>query len=113
MTRSDIAQIKNGKHKVGFVGLKETFKDIAELYSKQPDDVVAEELLNRLSKKNYISEKVQKEYGRVFVREFRKFLGQLFDDENDQGLEIKVLGAGCILCNSLENDVMEVLSEMS
>ena len=95
------------------MGLKETFKDIAELYSRQPADVVAEELLNRLSKKNYISDKVQKEYGRAFVREFRKFLGQPFDDENAQGLEIKVLGAGCVLCNSLENDVMEVLSEMN
>ena len=113
MTKSDVTQIKIGKHKVGFVGLKETFKDIAELYSEQPDDVVAEKLLERLSKKNYISDKVQKEYGRAFVREFRKFLGQPFDDENDQGLEIKVLGAGCVLCNSLENDVMEVLSEMN
>jgi len=112
MTESDITQIKIGKHKVGFVGLKEAFKDIAELYSKQPDDMVAEELLNRLSKKNYISGKVQKEYGRAFVREFRKFLGQPFDDENIRVLEIKVLGAGCVLCNSLENDVMEVLSEM-
>jgi quercetin dioxygenase-like cupin family protein len=112
MTNSDVTQIKIGKHKVGFMGLKETFKDMAELYSKQPDDLVAEELLNRLSKKNYISDKVQKEYRRAFVREFRKFLGQPFDDEKDQGLEIKVLGAGCVLCNSLENDVMEVLSEM-
>jgi small redox-active disulfide protein 2 len=113
MTKSDVTQIKIGKHKVGFLGLIESFKDIAELYSKQPDDVVAEELLNRLSKKNYISDKVQKEYGRAFVREFRKFLGQPFDDKYDQGIEIKVLGAGCVLCNSLENDVMEVLSEMS
>ena len=55
MTKSHVTQIKIGKHKVGFVGLKETFKDIAELYSKQPDDVVAEKLLNLLSKKNYIS----------------------------------------------------------
>jgi len=113
MTKSDVTQIKIGKHKVGFMGLKETFKDIAELYSKQPDDVVAEELLNRLSKKNYISDKVQKEYGRSFVREFRKFLGHPYDDENIVRLEIKVLGAGCVLCNSLENDIMEVLSEMS
>jgi small redox-active disulfide protein 2 len=113
MTESNITQIKIGKHKVGFVGLKEAFKDIAELYSEQPDNVVAEELLNQLSKKNYISDKVQKEYGRAFVREFRKFLGQPFDDEHFEGLEIKVLGAGCVLCNSLENEVMEVLSEMS
>ena len=68
MTESDVTQIKIGKHKVGFVGLKETFKDIASLYSKQPDDVVAEKLLYRLSKKNYISDKVQKEYGREIGR---------------------------------------------
>lgn len=113
MTESDVTQIRIGKHKIGIVGLNETFKDITELYSEQPDDVVAVELLNRLSKKNYISHKVQKEYGRAFVREFRKFLGQPFDDENEQGLEVKILGAGCALCNGLENDVMNVLSEMS
>lgn len=113
MTESDVTQIKIGKHKVGLVGFKETFEDMVELYSDQPDDVVAEELLNRLSKINYISHKVRKKYGRAFVREFRKFLGQPFDDERDQELEIKVLGAGCVLCNSLENDVMEVLSEMN
>ena len=50
MTESDLTQIKIGKHKVGFVGLKETFKDIAELYLKQPDDMVAEKIINRLSK---------------------------------------------------------------
>ena len=33
------------------VGLKQAFKDIGELYFKQPNEVVAEELLNRLSKK--------------------------------------------------------------
>jgi len=113
MTLSDVTQIKIGKHKVGFVGLKETFKDMAEIYADKPDGIVAEELLNRLSKKNYISDKVQKEYGHAFVREFRKFIGQPFDDEHSEGLEIKVLGAGCVLCNSLENEVMEVLSEMN
>jgi small redox-active disulfide protein 2 len=112
MTISEVTQIKIGKHKVGFVGLKEVFKDMAELYAELSDDVVAEELLFRLSKKNYISDKVQKETGRGFVREFRKFLGQPVVDEKPEGLEIKVLGAGCVLCNSLENEVMEILSEM-
>ncbi len=113
MTLSDVTQIKIGKHKVGFVGLNQSFKDMAESYAAEPDDLVAEELLHRLSKHNYIPDKVQKEYGRAFVREFRKFLGQPFDDKNSEGLEIKVLGAGCILCNTLKNEVMEVLSEMN
>jgi small redox-active disulfide protein 2 len=113
MTEPEITQIKIGKHKVGFVGFKETFKDMAETYADKPDDIVAQELLNRLAKKNYISAKVQKEYGRAFVREFKKFLGQPFKDDSVEGLEIKVLGAGCVLCNSLENEVMEALSEMN
>jgi len=112
MSESDVTQIKIGNRKVGFVGLKETFKRMAKVYAELPDGIVGEELLNRLSKRNYIAYKVQKEYGRAFTREFRKFLGQPFDDEKPEGLEIKVLGAGCALCNSLENEVMEVLSEM-
>lgn len=112
MTEPDITQIKIGRRTVGFAGLKNTFKDMAETYAEQSNDIVAEELLHRLSKKNYIADSVQKEYGRAFVREFRKFLGQLFKDENPGVPEIKVLGAGCAICDSLENDVMEVLSEM-
>ena len=110
---NDISQIKIGKHTVGLVGFKEALSDMAEAYAEQPDDMVAEELLNRLSKKNYIAEKVQKDYRRAFVREFRKSLGQPFDDESPEGLEIKILGEGCTICNSLENGVREVLSEMS
>lgn len=112
MKASVVTQIRIGKHKVGIAGLTETFEDMTEVYAEKPDDIVAEELLNRLSKKNYISGKVRKAYGRAFVREYRKFLGQPFDDEGVQGLEIKILGAGCVLCDSLENDVMEVLSEI-
>lgn len=112
MTTSEVTQIKIGKHTIGFVGLKETLKDMSEAYAEQSDDIVAEELLNRLSKKNYIPDKVIKEYGRAFVREFRKSLGQPFDDEKSEGLEIKIIGAGCAICNGMENEVREVLSEM-
>ena len=109
----EVTQIKIGKHTVGLVGFKEALSDMAEAYAERPDDMVAEELLNRLSKKNYIDDKVKKDYRRAFVREFRKSLGQPFDDENPEGLEIKILGEGCAICNSLENGVREVLSEMS
>ena len=92
MTEPDITQIKIGSRTVGFVGLKDTFKHMAEAYAEQPDDIVAEELLSQLSKKNYIADPVQKEYGHAFVREFKKFLGQPFEDENPGVPEIKVLG---------------------
>ncbi len=51
MTGSDVTQIKIDKQTVGLVGLKDAFADMAGAYAEQPDDMVAEELLNRLSKK--------------------------------------------------------------
>jgi quercetin dioxygenase-like cupin family protein len=112
MTKPDITQINIGARVVGFVGLKKAFEDMAQAYAEQPDDVVAAELLRRLSQKNYIAGPVQKEYGAAFVREFKKFLGQPFADPTPGIPEIKILGAGCAICDSLENDVMEVLSDM-
>ena len=48
MDRDNVTQIKIGTHKFGIVGLKKAFKSMAETYVEQADDIVAEELLNRL-----------------------------------------------------------------
>ncbi len=113
MNKPDITQIKISGHTVGFVGFQTALEDIADTYAEKPDDVVAEELINRLSKKNYIPDNVKKEYSLAFVREFRKFLGQPYDDDSTDGLEIKVLGPGCAQCDKLEQDVMDLLSEIN
>jgi len=60
MDRDNVPQIKIGRHRFGIVGLKKALENMAEAYAEQADDLVAEELLNRLSKKNYIPEKMQK-----------------------------------------------------
>ncbi len=53
MTDTEVSRIKIGKHTFGIVGLKNALEDMAEEYAEQPDEVVAEVLANRLSKKNY------------------------------------------------------------
>ena len=112
MTTQEVKQIKIGKHMIGIVGLKSTFEEMARDYVDQTDVALSRMLLERLAKKNYIPEKVREDYGRAFVREFRKFLGHAVEDEGAEGLVIKVLGAGCAICNSLENAVMETLTTM-
>ncbi len=112
MTAPKVTQVKISNHKVGLVGFKEAIEEMADQYAGSPDDTIAEELLKRLSKNNYIPEKVQNRYKRAFVREFKKFLGQPFETQKSDGLEIKVLGEGCAVCDSLENDVMAVLTDM-
>jgi len=112
MTTPKVTQIRISSHKVGLVGFKEALEEMAEQYAGKSDDAVADELLKRLSKSNYISENAKDKYRHAFIREFRKFLGQPFESENSKGLEIKVLGAGCAVCDSLENEVMAVLMDM-
>ena len=48
MAESNVTQIKIGTHRFGFVGLKKALENMAETYAEQADDLVAEELLNRL-----------------------------------------------------------------
>ena len=95
------------------MGLKGAIEQIAESHAQETDEEVKDALIERLSKKNYIPASVRQDYGKAFVREFRKFLGQPYEDVEDKELRIVVLGTGCSQCNTLEQTVMQVLNEMS
>jgi hypothetical protein len=112
MSQDDATQIRVGNSPVGIIGLKTVIEDMAEEYEDRPDREVMEELLNRLEKRNYIPEIAKEEYGKAFLREFKKFLGEPFDEEISEVPEIKVLGPGCFQCNSLERELMEVMAEI-
>jgi small redox-active disulfide protein 2 len=111
MSQDDVTQIRVGNSPVGILGLKKVLEDMAKTYEERPDQEIIEELLNRLSKKNYIPEKVKESYGKAFLREFKKFIGKPFEEEAPEGLEIKVLGPGCVQCDRLEQDLMQVMAE--
>jgi len=113
MTEYDLTQIRIGKQKVGIIGLKSAIEKMAKDFVQQPDDITAAEFLHRLSKQNYIPDKVKEIYGRAFVREFRKFLGHPYQEDSLEILEVKVLGPGCAQCDRLENEVMDILNEMN
>ena len=112
MSQDDIAQIRVGNSPVGIMGLKTVMDEIAEEYGEWPDQEVMEELLNRLGKRNYIPEKAKENYGKSFLREFKKLLGKPYEQEVSGGVEIKVLGQGCVQCDRLERDLMEVMAEI-
>jgi hypothetical protein len=108
----DVTQIKVSGSPVGIIALKAALADMAEEYADKPDREVVEELLIRLSKKNYIPEKVRENYAKAFLREFKKFKGKHCEEETPEGLQIKVLGQGCVQCDRLERDLMEVMAGM-
>jgi small redox-active disulfide protein 2 len=110
MPDEDITQISLGKFRVGITGLKAA---IEEVKSRQgsPDAEIAQALLEKLKHRNYIPDSAQDQYGKAFLREFKKALGEKVEEERS-GLNIKVLGAGCPACDRLEQTVMQALIEL-
>jgi small redox-active disulfide protein 2 len=87
--------------------------DMTEEYAERPDDEVGSELLKRLSRKNYIPDCLRPDYAKAFSREFKRFLGKPYEEEVSEGLEIKVLGPGCVQCGRLERELIEVMVELN
>ena len=92
MSEDKVTQINVGGHATGIIGLQSILEEVANEHKGKIDDEIEAELLNRLSKKNYISSRTRDVYGQAFLREFKKIVGEPFDDTGDGGLEIKVLG---------------------
>jgi small redox-active disulfide protein 2 len=111
MAQDEVTQIRVGNSAVGIIGLKSVMEDMAQAYMERPDPEVEAELLHRLSKRNYFPDRVRGEYGKSFLREFKKFMGKPFEEETLEGIQIKVLGPGCVQCDRLEKDLMQVMAE--
>ena len=113
MVDEEITQLKVGAYQVGIIGLKEAVAELASPLASAPDQEIAEELIRRLSKKNYIPEKSKPDYARALVREFRRHLGQPIQEEKPAGVVVKVLGQGCNNCRELTQRIMDVMTELN
>ncbi len=113
MAEKDILQIKIGKFAVGIMGIKTLMEEMALTHSDKDDEEVCSFMLDQLGKGNYIPNSAKEEYGRAFVREFRKSMGQPYTEDAPQELDIKVLGVGCNQCHALTQMIMEVLTEIN
>jgi len=110
---NDVMQIRLNGHLVGLVGLQDAMAEVARTRIGKTDEAVQDELVRRLSAKNYIPERAKALYGPALLKEFRKFLGDPVADEPSAGLHVLVLGEGCPRCDQLERSVLELLSEMN
>jgi hypothetical protein len=111
MSEEDISQIRVGRHSVGIVGLKQVMEEMAGEFSCRPDDEAGEELLDRVRKRNYVPDSSRENYRKALVVEFGRFLGKAVAEDRPEGLDVKVLGAGCPQCDRLEQEVKRVMSE--
>jgi small redox-active disulfide protein 2 len=108
----DSTQIWVGEDKINIRGLKEAIEEVALSHADRTDGEIQDALLERLSEKNYIASCATKEYAQAFLREYRKSLGQPYEEESSTSLRIVVLGPGCAQCDRLEQTVKQALTEM-
>ena len=108
----DFTQIIVAGQRTGIIGLKGVLETAAIEFKGRPDGEIAEELTKHLSKKNYILDKIRKAYKTAFLREYKKHVGEPFEDEASQVLQVKVLGPGCPNCERLQQEIMAVMAEM-
>lgn len=113
MSEDKITRINVGGHATGIIGLAPILEEVAKEFKSRTDDEIKAELLNRLSRKNYINSRTKDMYGHAFLREYKKFVGEPFEDTEAGGLEIKVLGPGCPRCEKLEQDLMAMMAELN
>jgi hypothetical protein len=113
MSEDKVTRISVGGHATGIIGLQPILEEVAKEFIGRTDDEINAELLNRLSKKNYISSRTRDIYSHAFLREYKKFVGEPFEDTETGGLEIKVLGPGCPRCEKLEQDLMAMMAELN
>ena len=113
MSDDKVTRISVGGHATGIIGLQPILEEVAKQFKGRTDDKIKTELLKRLSKKNYISSRTNDMYGQAFLREYKNFVGEPFEDTETGGLEIKVLGPGCPRCEKLEQDLMAMMAELN
>lgn len=107
-----VIQIKVGKHRTGIVGLEETMKGVREKCHNYSDQEIGAIMVEKLSQKNYIPSTVANLYQSALLREYKKYIGEPVPSIPVDGIEIKVLGAGCPTCDQLEQDLMGVIEEL-
>ena len=109
---ASVVKIKIGKHMTGIVGLKEVLKELPEETSSLTDEQIGALMIKKMSIKNYIPSTENELYETAFVREYKKFRGEPVPELPIDGIEIKVLGAGCPSCDRLEQELMMVMAQM-
>lgn len=107
----EITKIIVSGRPVGIVGLKEIFQLARE--KRDLKEVEMERfLLEEAKKKNYIPAKVEGEYARSLLKEYKKFRGEKVE-EDFSVLQVQVLGPGCPNCQRLERETMAALAELN
>ena len=101
--------LKIGKISIGLIGLDIALNRFGRDLSLGNEEA-AIKIFDDISSQNYIPAGSQNVYFQAIIKEVERLRG---DSENQSGdLVIRILGPGCVSCNSLQKLVIEIMSDM-
>ena len=112
MVSQNVTRIRVGRHPTGIVGLKEALEQLATVHADLTDNEISKKLLALLSKSNYINPKIHNLYEDAFLREYKKFVGEPYEEDASQWIQIRILGPGCPNCEKMEQEIMQLIAEL-
>lgn len=101
--------IRIGTANIGLIGLDIALNHAASQNLTESEAV--DYLFAAVSEKNYIPAGAENNYRRALRDAFRSHID--IDNQQAAGLVIRIFGTGCISCNNLQTQVIEVLHNMN
>jgi hypothetical protein len=111
MGEEKVLRISVGGNPVGMVGLEEIFSQARD--QQGWSEVQLEKfLLEEAKKRNFIPSKTEGIYAQALLKAFNRFCGEEVE-EDSPGLQVRILGGGCVNCQKLERETLSALGELN
>ncbi len=107
-----ISQITVGGARIGLRNLHEALERVRSLNIIEEPELKRALVEEMRAMKNYIPEKAEPAYEKALHREYCRYVGEPVEEEKEEGLFIKILGAGCPNCHRLTEEVMTALTDI-
>ena len=107
-----ITQIRVGGARIGLRGLEDALKELCSKGIKDQEELKRALVKEIRKRQNYIAPSLEVEYEKALFREYLRFMGEPVEEEKEDGLFIKILGAGCPNCHRLTEEVMAALTSV-
>ncbi len=111
MGEGKVLKISVGGNPVGMVGLEEIFSQ-ARNQRGWSEVELDKFLLEEARKRNFIPSKTEGIYAQALLNAFRRFCGEEVE-EDSPGLQVRILGGGCVNCQKLGRETLSALSELN
>ncbi|MEW5913691.1 MAG: thioredoxin family protein [Thermodesulfobacteriota bacterium] len=109
---ADIRQIKVAGHSVGIRGLDEVCAELAGRYAPAQEGALAQEMLSRVKKSNYVPTSQDADYAQALLAELKRRLGLEAGEAQPEDLTVQVLGPGCAGCHQLVQNIMDAMARL-